>query len=169
MKHKILLIEPPFYRLFKDTYSLCRYPLSLGYISVMIRKFTNWNAMVYNADFNTNGIAEEWRMSHFSGPGFYRYLSILNDRTSLIWKEIETVIADYNPDVVGISAKTQNFASAKILANITKTINKKAVVIIGGIHPTLVGSEVLECPDIDICVKGEAEQTIDLPPKKWTL
>jgi hypothetical protein len=38
---KILLIEPPFYRLFKDTYSLERYPLSLGYLAGTIRKETN--------------------------------------------------------------------------------------------------------------------------------
>jgi hypothetical protein len=40
-KHRILLIEPPFYRLFKDTYSLDRYPLSLGYLAGAIKKGTS--------------------------------------------------------------------------------------------------------------------------------
>jgi hypothetical protein len=48
---KILLIEPPFHRLFKDTYSLDRYPSSLGYLAGAIRQETNWSVLVYNADF----------------------------------------------------------------------------------------------------------------------
>ena len=35
---KILLIEPPFYRLFKDTYSLETYPLSLGYLAGVVKE-----------------------------------------------------------------------------------------------------------------------------------
>lgn len=155
-----MLIEPPFYRLFKETYSLCRNPLSLGYLSAMIKKFTYWDVMAYNADFAIGVKVEEWRYGHFSGAGFYNYLNTLKDQSSPIWKEVAAVISNYQPDVVGISAKTQNFASAKILANIVKTINKKIIVIIGGVHPTLVGSKVLECLDIDMGVKGEAEQTI---------
>ena len=50
-KHKILLIEPPFNRLFKYTYSLDRYPLSLGYLAGTIKKETDWDVKVYNADF----------------------------------------------------------------------------------------------------------------------
>ncbi len=134
--------------------------MSLGYISGTIKKFSSWDVMTYNADFNANCKAEEGRVSYFSGPGFYRYLDMIKDQSSPIWKEIAAVIADYEPDVVGISAKTQNFASAKIVANIAKTINKNIVVIMGGVHPTLVGSKVLECLNVDICVKGEAEQTI---------
>ena len=38
IQRRILLIEPPFYRLFKDNYSLDRYPLSLGYLSGTIKK-----------------------------------------------------------------------------------------------------------------------------------
>ncbi len=47
-KHCILLIEPPFYRLFKDIYSLDRYLLSLGYLAGTIKKETDWSVMTYN-------------------------------------------------------------------------------------------------------------------------
>jgi hypothetical protein len=41
---RVLLIEPPFHRLFKDSYSLERYPLSLGYSArAMIKDSTSTN------------------------------------------------------------------------------------------------------------------------------
>ncbi|MEK6737352.1 MAG: hypothetical protein AABY74_01640, partial [Planctomycetota bacterium] len=56
-KNKILLIEPPFYRLFHDKYSLNKYPLSLGYLAGTIRKHTDWDVMVYNADFMPKSVS----------------------------------------------------------------------------------------------------------------
>ena len=50
-----MLIEPPFGRLFKDTYSLDRFPLSLGYLGGAIRENTDWEVMAYNADFTPRG------------------------------------------------------------------------------------------------------------------
>lgn len=157
-KHKVLLIEPPFYRLFRNTYSLNLYPLSLGYLAGEIKKDTDWEVMVYNADFNPD--SEMMKISYLAGKGFNNYIQNLKDRSYLVWKEIEKTIVDYNPDVVGISVKSQNFASSKVIANITKALNKNIIVIVGGPHPSMVGSEVLNCKDIDICVKGEGEKTI---------
>ena len=49
---KIMLIEPPFYRLYHDQYCLVKYPLALGYLSGSIIKNTTWSVQTYNADFN---------------------------------------------------------------------------------------------------------------------
>ena len=155
---KILLIEPPFYRLFKDTYSLDRYPLSLGYLGGAIRKNTNWSVMVYNADFQPQD--ELKKLSYLTGIGFDNYINNLKELSGKIWKEIELTIAEYNPSVVGISAKSQNFKSALIVAKLVKHINKQAVVIMGGPHPSMVGTDLLNCPEIDISVIGEGEITI---------
>ncbi|MBU0478446.1 B12-binding domain-containing radical SAM protein [bacterium] len=157
-QHKILLIEPPFFRLFKDTYSLERYPFSLGYLAGTIKKETNWNVMAYNADFNFP--SELIKVSYLASTGFDNYLNNLKDLSSPMWKEIKSTISEYNPTVVGISAKSQNFASACIVAKIAKEIDKQIIVITGGPHPSMVGSGVLNCPDIDVCVKGEGERTI---------
>ena len=51
MNHKILLIEPPFYRLHKNSYSLDRVPFGLAYLAGSILENTNWDVKVYNADF----------------------------------------------------------------------------------------------------------------------
>lgn len=156
---KILLIEPPYYRLFKDTYSLQRYPLSLGYLGGEIRKNTNWSVMAYNADFSPHG-NEALKVSYLAGIGFDNYLNNLKDLSGKIWKEVEQTIAEYNPTVVGISAKSQNFKSALIVAKLAKQINKQTVVMMGGPHPSMVGADLLNYPDIDISVIGEGETTV---------
>jgi anaerobic magnesium-protoporphyrin IX monomethyl ester cyclase len=157
-QHRILLIEPPFYRLFKDTYSLDRYPLSLGYLAGTIRKETNWGVMAYNADFSSQ--SKPIKVSYLAGIGFDNYLNNLKDFSGRVWGEIKSTISKYNPTVVGISAKSQNFASACVVAKLAKEMNEQIIVIVGGPHPSMVGSDVLNCPDIDVGVKGEGENTI---------
>lgn len=155
---KILFIEPPFYRLFKDTYSLDRYPLSLGYLTGAVRKNTNWDAMSYNADFFPQ--SELIEVSYLANVGFDNYLLNLRNLSALIWKEVRMAILEYKPAVVGISAKSQNFTSACIVAKLVKEIDAKIIVIIGGPHPSMVGPEVLKCPEVDLAVIGEGEATI---------
>jgi len=157
-RHKILLIEPPFYRLFKKTYSLDIYPLSLGYLAGVIKEKTDWNVMAYNADFVPNS---EWvKVSYLAGDGFNNYLNNLKNVSGPVWDEIKSTIREYNPQAIAISAKTQNFKSVCLIAKIAKEIDNQIVVIVGGPHPSMVGREVLNCPDIDICVRGEGENTI---------
>lgn len=157
---KILLIEPPFNRLYKDTYSLDRYPLSLGYLATTIRKETNWQILTYNADFNTNLKKELMDLKYLTGEGFQNYIKNLNDLSYHVWLEIKKTIKDFQPDVIGISAKSQNFKSAANIAKIAKEIDKDIIVIIGGPHPTIVNTEILKDKNIDIVVRGEGERTI---------
>lgn len=155
---KILFIEPPFNRLFKNTYSLDRYPLSLGYLAAMVRKNTNWDVMAYNADFSPQ--REFMKVSYLTGTGFDNYLSNLKNQSTSIWKEVKTTISEYRPTVVGISAKSQNFTSACIVAKLVKEIDEKVIVIIGGPYPSMVGKETIEYSLADFAVKGEGEFTI---------
>ncbi len=154
----VLLIDPPYYRLFKDTYSLPRYPLSLGYLAGAIRTNTDWNVVTYNADFLPR--AEPTKVSYLAGPGFDRYLRHLHELSAPIWKEVGATIARYRPSLVGISCKSQTFASARVVAAIAKQLNPSTTVVAGGPHPSMVPAAVLESPHIDIAVRGEGEQTV---------
>ena len=157
---KLMLIEPPFYRLYHDQYCLVKYPLALGYLSGSVIKNTNWDVQTYNADFNTTKKIFVPENDYISGKGFKRYLSSIKDFSLPIWDEVKKSISEYNPSVVGISAKTQNFISASIVAKITKEINPNIMVIAGGVHSTMNGSKVLDCKDIDFLSIGEGENTI---------
>ena len=155
---KIILIDPPFYRLYKNTYSQERYPLSLGYLAGEIKRKTNWDVMVYNADFYPE--PDRIKVRYQSTTGFDNYLDNLRDMSAPVWKEIRQTIRAYGPTVVGISASSQNFAAAKIVAKIAKEIETQTLVILGGLHPTVMGKELLKHEEFDICVKGEGEKTI---------
>ncbi len=155
---KILLIEPPFHRLFKATYSLDRCPLALGYLADAVKRNTDWLVQTCNADFVPGG--ELIKVSYMAGEGFENYRRNLKDTTADIWQEVRKTIEKCDPDVVGISAKTQNFTSACIVAALAKQAKPSTTVILGGPHPSMVGRDVLLCPDIDLAVCGEGERTI---------
>ncbi|MGD0518252.1 MAG: radical SAM protein [Thermoguttaceae bacterium] len=155
---KILLIEPPFYSLFKDTYSLVRYPLSLGYLAAAIIDKTNWGVTVYNADFRPQW--ETMQLKYVLETAYENYLHNLGNESAEVWKEIEATIAAYRPTVVGISAKSQNFKSALMVARLAKKIDGRTIVVMGGPHPSMVGAEVLNNPEVDVCVVGEGEHTV---------
>ena len=126
-----MFIEPPFYRLYHDQYCLVKYPLALGYLSGAVIKNTDWSVQTYNADFNVEKKVFDPENDYVSGEGFKRYLSSLKDYSLPIWKEVKNSIENYNPGVIGISAKTQNFVSATIVAKIAKEINPEIKVIVG--------------------------------------
>ncbi len=157
---RVMFIEPPFYRLYHDQYCLVKYPLALGYLSGAVIKNTDWSVQTYNADFNVEKKVFDPENEYVSGEGFKRYLSSLKDYSLPIWKEVKNSIENYNPSVIGISAKTQNFVSATIVAKIAKEINPEIKVIVGGVHSTMNGSKVLNCKDIDFLSIGEGENTI---------
>ena len=158
MTKRILLVEPPFFRLFKDGYSLDRYPLGLAYLAATVHQETAWDVTAYNADFS--GESEQIQISHLAGPGFTRYREILGDPRAAIWQEIRAVINELRPDIVGISSKSQNFASASRVASIVKDNDPATLVVVGGVHASVRGAEILEHAAIDAAVQGEGERTL---------
>ncbi|MFW6154422.1 MAG: B12-binding domain-containing radical SAM protein [Planctomycetota bacterium] len=154
----VVLIDPPYYRLYKDTYSLQRYPLALGYLAAQIRARSTWNVVVYNADFRPD--SEPYHVSYLSGPGFQRYRRMLEDAGAPIWTEITSVVRRYRPRVVGLSCKSQTFASAVRVAEIVKRLDPATRVVVGGPHAAMAAGAILDCPHVDAVVRGEGEQTI---------
>lgn len=157
-KKSILLVNPPYFRLFKKTYTHNKYPLSLGYLAVAIKKDTQWAPSVYNADFAI--LSETRLLRYLKGEGFREYRKNLQDFSYPVWKEVRDVIKRINPKVLGIYCCASNSKSASIVASIAKTFNKNIIVIVGGCHPSLIKKDVFLDPNIDIAVKGEGEATI---------
>ncbi|MFX0195977.1 MAG: B12-binding domain-containing radical SAM protein [Candidatus Hodarchaeota archaeon] len=141
-----------------NTFSHSRYPLALGYLAGIIKKKTNWEVMAYNTDFVSDN--EGCSFSYVIGPGFDNYINGLKDLSRPVWREFKSTISDFEPTVIGISAKSQNFTSACVLAKIAKQFSKDILVVVGGPHPSMVGSDVLKSPDIDVAVIGEGENTV---------
>jgi radical SAM superfamily enzyme YgiQ (UPF0313 family) len=155
--HRVMLIEPPFYRLYKDGYSLTRFPLALAYLAGAALQHTGWHVRAFNADFTP--ACQPMRVRYLAGRGYHRYLAGLRG-PSPVWDQTEAALRAYRPRVVGISAKTQNFASACRVARLAKIVDPGVIVVVGGPHPSMAAEAVLRQPDIDAAVCGEGEQTL---------
>jgi radical SAM superfamily enzyme YgiQ (UPF0313 family) len=157
MKKRILLIDPPFYQLYKETCASSIYPISLGYLASAIRENTTWDVMVYNGDFS--GRKEPLDILYLTGDGYRNYIKNLQNPMSDPWKKIISIIEDYKPSIVGISAKSPTYASAMKTVEIIKNIDNDIIVILGGIHGTIMKEKAFS-KYIDICLTGEGEQSL---------
>ncbi|MCL4479085.1 MAG: B12-binding domain-containing radical SAM protein [Deltaproteobacteria bacterium] len=73
-------------------------------------------------------------------------------------REIDRIIHEFEPDVIGISALTLEAPALYQIAHFVKTVTG-APIIVGGPHATSAPDEILENKDIDIAVIGEGEVT----------
>ena len=73
-------------------------------------------------------------------------------------KEIQQIMYDFRPDIIGISALTLEAPAMYQIAHFIKTV-ANVPVIVGGPHATSAPEEVLKNKDVDIVVIGEGEIT----------
>jgi len=77
------------------------------------------------------------------------------------WDGVEQRIIDYKPDIIGLTSITGGRHKAVKVAEIAKRIDPKILVVLGGVHPTIMWKQMLEhYPVIDIIVRGEGEITL---------
>jgi radical SAM superfamily enzyme YgiQ (UPF0313 family) len=74
---------------------------------------------------------------------------------------LQTLIQDFKPQVVGITAVTMTFDNAIAVLEDIKRINPRILTVMGGPHVSFCARETLDAfPKLDIIVLGEGEQTI---------
>jgi radical SAM superfamily enzyme YgiQ (UPF0313 family) len=150
-KKRVLLISPPFYRLMGSHFNSI--PLGISYIAAVLNK-NGHHAVIYNADYEHR---REYANQRQIFDGYDTYKKILYDFNHPIWHNIKNTIEKFKPDIVGISTLTGTFKSAMNIAKITKEINKNIVVIVGGVHPTILPDECIKSDYVDYVVVGEGE------------
>lgn len=75
---------------------------------------------------------------------------------------IKTIIEDYQPDVVGLSAMTFQFDTAQKIAAFIKSLHGGVKIAVGGYHATLMYEEFAssnEAGHFDYIIRGEGETT----------
>jgi anaerobic magnesium-protoporphyrin IX monomethyl ester cyclase len=78
------------------------------------------------------------------------------------------LLADFAPDVVGISCMTPTQNEAYAVARLTKSVRSESLVILGGVHASFKYEEVLtKVRYIDLVVIGEGEITLGEICKAW--
>jgi radical SAM superfamily enzyme YgiQ (UPF0313 family) len=76
---------------------------------------------------------------------------------------LTSTMTNFDPDVVGLSAMSFQFASACHVARLVKTLKKNALTVLGGYHATLQAEEIGRSPQarlFDFLVRGEGEGTL---------
>ena len=74
--------------------------------------------------------------------------------------EMNSLVLEYQPDLIGITAMTYESNEARSLTAILKKSLPDVPVVIGGPHVTGFGPDFLEKCDCDFIVMGEGEETI---------
>ncbi|MCK4454441.1 radical SAM protein [Candidatus Parcubacteria bacterium] len=154
---KVLLINPPFIRLFGAGAPPrgVKAPLGLCYIAGVLNDH-GFDVRVYNTDFIKN---PRVLSSKDITAGYNTYLNSLNNLDLPVWREIYERINDYSPDIVGITAMTSLFNSALNVAQLVKSFDSDIPVVLGGVHPTILPEETIKNTNVDIVVRGEGEYT----------
>lgn len=152
---RVLLINPPFYRFFKQKASY--FPKGLGYIAAILEK-NNIYARIYNADCEDSFRRRPFSTRKETG-NFEKYLCRVNNLKDLVYKEVCKAIVNEHPDVIGISVSTSAYNAALNIARLSKKIIPNVKIVFGGIHPTVLPEEVLQTKLVDVVVRGEGEIT----------
>ncbi len=71
--------------------------------------------------------------------------------------ELQQIVAQWQPHLVGISANTPVYPIAVELAALVKRALPEATVVLGGCHPTLYPERALANPGVDAVIVGEGE------------
>lgn len=74
-------------------------------------------------------------------------------------EELERLIADWRPTVVGVMTLTSTFYAALSLCVAAKRVDRAIVTVLGGAHPSALPVESLADPAVDLVVVGEGEET----------
>jgi len=152
---KVLFVIPPNYR-FRRSNMSC---ITLGplYLAAAIRK--KHDVMIYDVEAISAEEERDFRNNPIDDmDSHYLYVEGLQDKSHYIWKEVEKVISDYNPNVICISTMTCSYPAGLEVARIAKKVND-AITIFGGAHPNALPLEVIQEDVVDYVVKGESELT----------
>ncbi len=145
---KVLLIEPPKTvpaERMKRTRATAQPPLGLAYIAAVLED-NDYNVKILDAIVEDLSCAVGTEIEE----GILRY--------GLDDDQIEKYIKDFNPDLVGVSCVLSiKYNDAKNVCRIAKKVNPKIVTVIGGVHPTIYTTSVLEDPNLDFVVLGEGD------------
>jgi len=71
-------------------------------------------------------------------------------------KRFKSELKTFDPEILGISVLTLNFPFSVIIARLAKECNPNIVVVMGGVHATMLPEECLEY--CDVVVRGEGEE-----------
>ena len=89
--------------------------------------------------------------------GFNEVKIIDSQANKLSYNELESLILNESPDIVGMTAMTFTMTDVMMTARIIKKVAPEAAVVLGGAHVDIYPLETIQLPEIDYVIKGEGE------------
>lgn len=155
-----LLIVPPFCTLYNDFHDAPL--LGVSSLSAVLSK-EGYNVYVLNTDNKKHSLEvtkhSPYKKNIIDEESEKTYLNLINNLNASLWQRIKKEVEYYSPDIVGITTLTSTYHSSINIAKIVKSIDKRIIVVLGGIHPTSVPQQVLNNEEVDFVVRGEGEYT----------
>ena len=154
MSARVLLVNPPFYRLLGSHYNANS--LGIAYIASYLNKHGH-DAWLYNADF-----LNESEFSNLKDlyDGFVDYKKFFENKNHPIWTEVVKNIIKFNPEWVGYTSYTANVSAIDIISKKLKKSMPDVKQIIGGVHATLDHDILNKLSGIDYSVQREGEKAM---------
>ena len=148
---KILLINPPFYRLLGSHYN--DFPLGLSYIAAVLN-INGHDAWIYNSDYESK---VEYKTLSGIFDGSENYDNYFLDINHPLWQDIIDKILSFEPDWIGYTCYTANIPAIDIISHKVKDVMPLVKQVVGGIHPSLDQNTLSVLSAIDFSISGQGE------------
>ena len=149
---RVLLVNPPFYRLLGSHYNANS--LGIAYIASYLNK-RGHDAWLYNADYKS-----EHSYIKLKGifSNFTNYKDYFKDTENEIWHEVKNQIIKFKPEWVGYTSYTANISAIKIISDKVKQVDPSIKQVIGGVHATLDSDILNSLTSVDYSIQREGEE-----------
>jgi len=148
---KILLVNPPFYRLLGSHYNANS--LGIAYIASVLNDHGH-DAWLYNADHISS---TEYKNLSSLFKGFDDYREYFKGDNNPLWVEILNKIIAFQPDWVGYTSYTANLSAINVISKLVKESIPNVKQIVGGVHATLDHEVLNKLLSVDYAVQREGE------------
>jgi anaerobic magnesium-protoporphyrin IX monomethyl ester cyclase len=163
---KILLLNPPFYRLHDA--SMVHYPPGSCFMASNLER-AGYDSLIYNADWTPDKKTIIGNINHLRIKALAEanamFLRRLDDPGDPVWVEIRDFVRRFRPAVVGISVFNTTLRSGHMAARIVKELFPKAVTFLEGsqnrgFHCAVDPAPVADWSLIDAAIRKEPEVTV---------
>ncbi len=144
---KVLLVNPPFYRLLNSHYNANS--LGIAYIASYLNS-RGHNAWLYNADFLNSKIFLNQKNVF---KEFADYKKFFQDDNNELWEETVDKIIAFEPEWVGYTSYTANISAIDIISKKLKSLQPTVKQVIGGVHATLDPEILNKLSSIDYSIQ----------------
>ncbi|MDO8688444.1 MAG: cobalamin-dependent protein, partial [Dehalococcoidia bacterium] len=138
---KVLLVQPPCTIAPRYTKEI-QPPLGLAYVAACLEQ--DYDVRILDA------ACDGWEVETKDENGLITY--------GLSFDRIGSHIAEFNPDVVGVSCLfSMQHRNAHKVCQVARDVNRDILTVMGGAHPTALPDQTLQDPNVDFVVLGEGE------------